>query len=72
VEVTEVVERSPAAQAGLRPQDLILDVDGRAVEGVGDLQRLMVADLIDRPVTIRIRRGGQLESVTARPVELAG
>ena len=28
VEVVEVVEGSPAAAAGLRPEDLIVDVDG--------------------------------------------
>jgi S1-C subfamily serine protease len=72
LEVTEVVEASPAARAGLRRQDLILDLDGHPVEGVGDLQRLMVADLIERAVTIRVRRDGEVLSLSIRPVELAG
>jgi S1-C subfamily serine protease len=72
IEVTEVVSGSPAAQAGLRAQDLILDVGGQAVEGVGDLQRLMVADVIDRPLAVRIRRGGEVLTLTARPIELGG
>ena len=46
VEVVEVVEGSPAAQAGLRPEDLIVEVAGAPVEGVDDLQRLMAAELI--------------------------
>jgi S1-C subfamily serine protease len=70
IEVTEVVAGSPAAGAGLRAQDLILDVDGKTVEGVGDLQRLMVADAIDRPLAIRVRRGNEVLTLTARPVEL--
>jgi S1-C subfamily serine protease len=71
IEVTEVVGGSPAAKAGLRAQDLILDVDGQPVEGVGDLQRLMVADAIDRPLAVRIRRAGEVLTLTARPIELA-
>ena len=30
-------------EAGLRPEDLIVDIDGDPVEGVDDLQRLMAA-----------------------------
>src|SRR6187402_1774966 len=46
VEVVEVVEDGPADRAGIRPEDLILSVDGTPTERVEDLQRLMVADLI--------------------------
>src|SRR5438128_2492848 len=45
VEVVEVVEESPAARAGLRPEDLIVAVGDSAIEGVDDLQRLMVSEL---------------------------
>src|SRR6266480_3319790 len=41
VEVVEVVSGSPAARAGLQAEDLITEVDGRAMSDVGDLQRLM-------------------------------
>src|SRR5438128_7963183 len=41
IEVVEVVEGSPAARAGLRPEDLIVEVDGTPMADVGDLQRLM-------------------------------
>ena len=44
VEVVEVVEGGPADRAGIRPEDLILAVDGTLTERVEDLQRLMVAD----------------------------
>jgi S1-C subfamily serine protease len=70
VEVMEVVEGSPAAAAGLRPRDLILDLDGTPVEGVGDLQRLMVADAIDRRVVVRVLRGAEVLELLATPVEL--
>jgi S1-C subfamily serine protease len=70
VEVVEVVEGSPAAGAGLRPEDLILDVDGEAVSSARDLQRLMVGEAIGRPVTIRLFRDGRVETITATPIEL--
>src|SRR6266545_7321734 len=72
VEVVQVVERSPAARAGLRGEDLILDVDDRPVEGVGDLQRMMTGELIGRTVPVRLFREGQVITVTVTPAELTG
>jgi S1-C subfamily serine protease len=62
VEVTEVMEGSPAQRAGLRAEDLIVELDGEAVTGVGDVQRLMVSDRIGTivPLTI-LRRGNELK-----------
>jgi S1-C subfamily serine protease len=65
-----VAEGSPAARAGLRRGDLILDVDGTALQGAGDLQRLMVAEAINRPMAIRVLRQGSMLTVTATPIEL--
>src|SRR5918912_471694 len=70
VEVAAVAEGSPAARAGLRRGDLILDVDGTALQGAGDLQRLMVAEAINRPMAIRVLRQGSMLTVTATPIEL--
>jgi serine protease Do len=70
VEVVEVVEDSPAARAGLRPEDLILDVDGKPVEGAYDLQRVMVGELIERPITATVFRDGDMLSVVVVPAEL--
>jgi serine protease Do len=70
VEVVEVVEGSPAAKAGLRPEDLIVDVGGTSVEGVDDLQRLMAAELIGERVTTTVVREGRTSTVELVPVEL--
>jgi S1-C subfamily serine protease len=70
IEVVEVVEGSPAARAGLRPEDLIVSIDGTRIESVSDLQRLLIAELIDRPVEIGIVRAGDERKLQLRPVEL--
>ena len=55
VEVVEVAEGEPRRAAGLRPEDLIVEIDGDAVEGVDDLQRLMAGELIGRESVARPR-----------------
>jgi S1-C subfamily serine protease len=70
VEVVQVVDGSPAARAGLRTEDLIIDVDGVPVADAGDLQRLMVGERIGRPLPVRAFRGGELLELTVVPVEL--
>jgi len=72
VEVVEVVEGSPAARAGLRPEDLIVEVDGVPVRDAGDVQRLMVGDLIGRPVRTSVVREGRLLELELVPAELDG
>jgi S1-C subfamily serine protease len=59
VEVIEVVPDSPAERAGLRPEDLIVELAGTRVHGVDDIQRLMVADLIGASVEVVVLRGGE-------------
>ncbi len=56
VEIVEVVDGRPADRAGLRAGDLVLALDGTAVEDVTALQRLMTGDLIGVPVTVKIAR----------------
>jgi S1-C subfamily serine protease len=70
VEVVEVVEGSPAAEAGLRPEDLIVELNGTPVETVDDIQRVMVADLIGADVHARVLREGSERELELVPVEL--
>jgi S1-C subfamily serine protease len=63
VEVVEVVPGGPAERAGIRAEDLLLELDDTRVERVEDLQRLMVAELIGTRVRVRVLRHG-------RPLEL--
>jgi serine protease Do len=71
VEVVEVVEDSPAAVGGLRPEDLIVALDGAEVRGVDDIQRLMTSERIGRTVTATVVRHGHELRVPLVPVELA-
>jgi S1-C subfamily serine protease len=72
VEVVEVVEDSPAARGGLRPEDLILAVNDAQVTRVEDLQRLMSADVIGVPVSVRVLRAGRAMELELVPAELDG
>ena len=72
VEVVQVVEGTPAAAAGLRPEDLIVELDGVPVAGVIDIQRLMVGERIGARVPVLILRGGREVELDLVPVELEG
>jgi S1-C subfamily serine protease len=72
VEVVQVVEGSPAARAGLRPEDLIVELDGMPVNDVGDIQRLMVVEKIGAPVPVRVLREGRELVLSLVPAELDG
>ena len=68
--VMEVVPGSPAQTAGLRPGDVVVEVEGRPVTRPHDLQRLMVDRAIDRFMVLRVLRNGQIQTLTAIPNEL--
>ena len=70
VEVVEVVEGSPAADGGLRPEDLIVAIDGGEVRGVDDIQRLLTAERIGETVTATVVRQEHELLLPLVPVEL--
>ncbi len=72
VEIVEVVDESPAAAAGLRPEDLIVEVDGTAITGVQDLQRMMTGERIGSRLEATVVRGDQTIALELVPVELNG
>jgi S1-C subfamily serine protease len=72
VEVVEVVPGSPADRAGLRVEDLVVELAGAKVTGVEDIQRLMVAELIGTTVDAVVLRGAAELSLRLVPDELRG
>jgi S1-C subfamily serine protease len=65
--VTRVTEGGPAEQSGLRPEDLIVTVNGKAVEGLADFYRKVWA-LGDAgvEVTLGILKGAEIKDVKIR------
>jgi S1-C subfamily serine protease len=70
VEVVEVVPGSPADEAGLRPEDLIVSLNGEALDDVTDVQRLMAAELIGRRVEAVVIRGSRTLRLGIVPSQL--
>jgi S1-C subfamily serine protease len=70
VEISEVSPGSPAQRAGLRGEDLIVELDGQSIERVDDVQRLMSQEAIGHPMPIRILRGDRWLDLEVSPVEL--
>jgi serine protease Do len=70
VEVVDVSQGSPAQRAGLRAEDLIVELGGEAIERVDDVQRLMTHEAIGHPMPIRILRGDRWLDLEVSPIEL--
>ena len=70
IEIVEVVDGSPADRAGLRAEDLIVEIDGEPVSDVGALQRLMVAERIGAKLEVTAVRGERSLSLDLFPAEL--
>jgi serine protease Do len=72
VEVVEIVPGGPAERAGLRAEDLVVELDGAPVARVEDLQALLTGETIGRRLTFRVLRGDRWLALELEPVELAG
>ena len=70
VEVVEIIADSPAERSGMRVGDVIFELDGSATESASDLQRMMVAELIDSEVSARVVRDGTILELAVVPAEL--
>lgn len=64
VEVTEILPDGPAAKAGLQTNDVILQYDGREVEGTVQFRRLVRETPPGRNVAITVLRGGHEQKLT--------
>ena len=68
--LAEVIPDSPAARAGLRAGDLVLDVGRRAVQDAQGIQRQLFGDAIGVPLPVTVLRNGAMVDVVAVPTEL--
>jgi S1-C subfamily serine protease len=72
VEIAQVVEGGPADLAGMRVEDLIVELEGTPIEGMDDLQRVVVSEVIGRAVRAKVVRGGRERELELVPAELKG
>jgi S1-C subfamily serine protease len=70
IEVAEVVDGSPAGDAGLQPEDLLVEAAGRELRSVADLQRLMTEEMIGHAIELVVVRGGEERRLSITPREL--
>ncbi|GBC97729.1 Periplasmic pH-dependent serine endoprotease DegQ [bacterium HR17] len=70
VVVNEVIPNSPAAQAGIKPQDVIVEYNGVPVRNIAHLQMLVGRTAPGTTVPIKIVRGGKELTVQVQIGEL--
>lgn len=63
--VMKVVDNGPAQKAGIKENDVIVAFNGRRVDSVKELQRLLSETPADRKVNIEVVRGGGRETLSA-------
>ncbi len=61
--VAGVTAGGPAAQAGVFVGDVIVELDGQAVESPEDLFDLLLGDRVGRAIPLRLLRGGEIREL---------
>ncbi|MDR7416763.1 MAG: trypsin-like peptidase domain-containing protein [Armatimonadota bacterium] len=64
--VVEVVPSSGAEAAGIRPLDIIVEINGRRIENGADLQAEILRHKVGDVITVTVVRGGQRLQLRAR------
>ncbi len=67
VQIGDVLAGSPAAQAGIQMDDVVLTANGVAIHDSTQLHDVIYASL-DKPIALTLRRGNQTVTVTATPL----
>jgi serine protease Do len=65
--IDRIIDGSPAAKAGLKPDDLVLEVGGQRVANVGDFNRIVRAFAADKPVDIKVKRKNEIVEARLTP-----
>ena len=66
VQIGDVMPASPAAQAGLQPNDIIIKADGQTITDATQLHDIIYGNL-DKPIQLVVLRGKQTVTLTATP-----
>ena len=65
VKVSQIMEASPAEQAGLKPGDVITEFDGKAIDSDERLVSLIALSAPKTEVSLGVLRGGKKETIKA-------
>ncbi|MBE8967939.1 trypsin-like peptidase domain-containing protein [Nostocales cyanobacterium LEGE 12452] len=68
--VMRVVPNSPAASAGIRRGDVILQVDGKAITSAEQLQNVVEDSRLGQVLQVKVQRGNKTEQLSIRTAEL--
>jgi serine protease Do len=66
VYVDSIQSNSPAAKAGVKPHDIIVEYNGHAVEGVLQFRRLVTETPPGRSISMRVWRAGRPQTLSAK------
>ncbi|WGV25207.1 HhoA/HhoB/HtrA family serine endopeptidase [Halotia branconii] len=72
VVVIRVVPNSPAATAGVRRGDVIVQVDGKSITSAEQLQNVVEDSRLGQVLQVKVQRGSQTQSLSVRTAELQG
>jgi serine protease Do len=64
--IADVSPGGPAAKAGLKRGDVVVSIDGKAVQTTGQLRNLIAAAGVGKVVKMEVLRGGSRETVSAK------
>ena len=62
--VASVIKDGPAAKAGIKPRDVIIEFDGKTVTEMRQLPRIVAATEVDRTVKVKVWRDGAMTTLT--------
>ncbi len=68
--VMQVIPNSPAASAGIRRGDIIVQVDGKPITSAEQLQNLVEDSRLGQVLQVKVQRGNQTQQISIRTGEL--
>ncbi|MBD0343494.1 MAG: trypsin-like peptidase domain-containing protein [Coleofasciculus sp. Co-bin14] len=68
--VMQVVPDSPAAAAGIRRGDVVVDINGQSITTADQLQRVVENSGVDQTLQIKVQRGNQTNTLAVRTTDL--
>jgi serine protease Do len=67
--VSDVNEHGPALKAGLQRGDVIVEFDGKQVQGISELRNRVAATAVGSNITLKVMRDGQETALTIHIAE---